>query len=76
VNDGYAERECHHCTEGRVRLGTPTGSRTEECPACGGTGRVLSYLYPKPKGRRGPWPPQDSVTEGRPNGGKGEEGCG
>lgn len=53
----YAERECGWCWGGAVHIGGPEEVRTAPCPDCGGTGRVLAYLYPKPKGRRGPWPP-------------------
>ncbi len=53
----YVERECGRCIKGRVHVGTPDRVETEECPDCHGTCKVLRYLYPKPKGRRGPWPP-------------------
>lgn len=60
----YAERECGRCLGGMVHVGSPTEVKTAPCPTCKGTGRVLSYLYPKPKGRRGPWPPEEAA-EGR-----------
>ena len=50
----YAERECYRCFGGVVHVGGPAEVRTIPCPDCRGTGRVLSYLYPRPKGRRGP----------------------
>ncbi len=61
----YAERECGRCLDGVVHVGSPTEVRTAPCPDCRGTGRVLSYLYPRPKGRRGPWPPEEAAAEGR-----------
>jgi hypothetical protein len=54
----YAERECGRCFGGVVHVGRPTEVRTAPCPDCHGTGKVLCFLYPKPKGRRGPWPPE------------------
>lgn len=39
--------------------------RTNPCINCHGTGKILAYLYPKPKGRRGPWPPEGAAAEGR-----------
>lgn len=57
----YVERECTYCEEGRVHLETVHEVRTHACPDCGGTGRIFSYLYPKPKGRRGPWPPEGAA---------------
>ena len=72
----YVERECQRCEEGRVHVGGPHEARTGPCPDCHGTGKVLSYLYPRPKGRRGPWPPEGSITEGRPDGRMREEGRG
>lgn len=63
----YAERECGRCFDGAVHIGLPTEVRTAPCPNCGGTGKVLSHLYPKPKGRRGPWPPKEAA-EGRSDG--------
>ena len=64
----YAERECIRCFGGIIHVGGPTEVRTAPCPDCEGTGRVLSYLYPRPKDRRGPWPPEETAAEGRPNG--------
>jgi len=61
----YVERACPRCLGGVVHLGSPTEVRTASCPDCEGTGRVLSYLYLKPKGRRGPWPPEETAAEGR-----------
>lgn len=61
----YVERECVRCLDGVVHVGGPMEVRTAPCPNCRGTGRVLSFLYPKPKGRRGPWPPKGDVAEGR-----------
>jgi hypothetical protein len=63
--NGYAERDCHHCTGGHVCIGTSTGAGTEECPTCRGTGTILCFLYPKPKGRRGSWPPEEATKERR-----------
>lgn len=60
----YVERECGRCIEGRVHVGAPDKVETEECPDCHGTCKILCYLYPKPKGRRGPWPPEE-IAEGR-----------
>lgn len=59
----YVERECGRCLGGLVHVGGPTRLKTAPCPECEGTGRVLAFLYPKPKGRRGPWPPK-SLAEG------------
>jgi hypothetical protein len=59
----YAEHECGRCLDGLVHVGRPEEARTEPCPDCGGTGKVLAYLYPKPRGRRGPWPPE-AAAEG------------
>jgi hypothetical protein len=70
----YVERKCGRCEEGRVHVGGPLEVKTGPCPDCGGTGKVLSYLYPKPKGRRGPWPPEGPVAEGRPGVTAREEG--
>lgn len=64
----YAERECGRCLGGVVHVGSPTEVRTAPCPDCHGTGKVLSYLYPKPKGRRGPWPPEETAAQGRRTG--------
>ena len=50
----YVERECPRCLGGVVHVGPPTEVRTAVCPDCNGTGRILSYLYPRPKDRRGP----------------------
>ncbi len=72
----YVERECQRCEEGCVHVGGPCEVETEPCPDCRGTGKVLSYLYPRPKGRCGPWPPEGSVTEGRLDGRMREEGRG
>jgi hypothetical protein len=60
----YVERECRRCFEGVIHVGGPKEVRTAPCPDCQGTGKVLAYLYPKPKGRRGPWPPQGAAAEG------------
>lgn len=61
----YVERECGRCFDGVVHVGGPMEVRTAPCPTCHGTCKVLSYLYPKPEGRRGPWPPQEAVAENR-----------
>ena len=63
----YVERECDRCFGGVVHVGSPTEMGTASCPNCRGTGKVLSYLYPKPKGRRGPWPPKEAA-KGRRSG--------
>lgn len=55
---GYVERECRRCLRGRVHVGPPTELETEPCPDCRGTGKVLVFVYPKPKGWRGEWPPR------------------
>jgi hypothetical protein len=60
----YAERECARCEEGHVHVGGSLEVRTVPCPDCRGTGRILCFLYPKPKGRRGPWPPESAAAEG------------
>ena len=65
----YVERQCLRCEEGRIHVGTPHEVKTDLCPDCKGSGRVLSYLYPKPKGRRGPWPPKEVAAEGKRAGG-------
>jgi hypothetical protein len=57
----YAERECGRCFGGVVYVGGPAEVRTAPCPDCRGTGRVLAYLYPRPKGRRGPWLPEETA---------------
>lgn len=54
----YEERKCVRCFEGRIHVGTPNEVRLSTCPACLGTGLVSTYLYPKPKGYRGIWPPR------------------
>lgn len=59
------ERECGRCFDGAVHVGGPMEVRTAPCPNCRGTGKVLSYLYPKPEGRRGPWPPEEAAEVGR-----------
>lgn len=61
----YVERECGRCFDGIVHIGGPTEVRTALCPNCQGTGKVPTYLYPKPKGRRGPWPPEKAAEGGR-----------
>jgi hypothetical protein len=61
------ERECGACFDGVVHVGGPNEVRIAPCTNCRGTGKVLSYLYPKPKGRRGPWPPEEAA-EGRRGG--------
>ena len=61
----YVERECGRCFDGAVHVGGPMEVRTAPCPNCKGTGKVLSYLYPKPEGRRGPWPPEEAAEGGR-----------
>ena len=45
----YEVRECWRCVAGRVyEAVSPTeGPRLGPCTACGGTGRVNVYLYPK-----------------------------
>lgn len=60
----YVEKDCTRCGEGRVHVGGSLEVRTAPCPDCRGTGRVLCFLYPKPKGRRGPWPPESAAAEG------------
>ncbi|QIN78353.1 hypothetical protein GBA65_07270 [Rubrobacter marinus] len=62
----YAERGCVRCFDGVVHVGGPAEVRTAPCPDCCGTGKVLSYLYPRPKGRRGPWPPEEPAQRRRP----------
>jgi len=57
----YVERECRRCLEGVVHIGRPTELKTAPCPDCGGAGMILAFLYPKPRGRRGPWPPQGAA---------------
>ena len=64
----YVERECLRCEEGRIHVGKSHEVKTDDCPDCRGTGKVLSYLYPKPKGRRGPWPPEEATVEGQRKG--------
>jgi hypothetical protein len=59
----YVERECGRCLEGERHAGGPTELRKEPCPSCGGTGRAKAFLYPKPKGFRGEWPPQMAVRK-------------
>src|SRR5215213_5619339 len=54
----YVVRECGRCIEGEIHAGSPTELRKEPCPSCGGTGRITAFLYPKPKGLRGEWPPR------------------
>ena len=61
----YAVRECRRCFDGVVHIGGPNEVKTAPCSDCRGTGRVLSYIYPKPKGRRGPWPPGKDAVESR-----------
>ncbi len=53
----YKERECVRCFEGWIHVGTPNEVRLSICPACHGTKLFSAYLYPKPKGYRGIWPP-------------------
>ena len=67
------ERDCGRCFDGVVYVGGPTMVRTAPCPNCRGTGKVLSYLYPKPKGRRGPWPTEGATAEGRRTGDAADE---
>ena len=67
--DQYVERECLRCDRGRIDVGTPHEVKTDDCPDCKGTGKVLSYLYPKPKARRGQWPPEEVAAEGKRAGG-------
>jgi len=57
----YVERECGRCLEGVVHVGGPAEVKTAPCPDCEGTGKTLAFLYPKPKGRRGPWPPEGAA---------------
>lgn len=59
----YIERECGRCFDGVVHVGGPREVRTAPCANCHGTGTVLAYLYPRPRGRRGPWPPEGGVNE-------------
>ncbi len=61
----YVERECAGCLDGMVHVGGPMEVRTVPCPTCRGTGKVLSYLYPRPKGRHGTWPPEEATAKGR-----------
>ena len=60
----YVERECGHCFEGEIHAGGPTELSKEPCLSCGGTGRAKAFLYPRPKGFRGQWPPETSAREG------------
>ena len=50
----YEARECWRCVAGQVyeAVGPTEGPRLAPCPACGGTGRVSVYLYPKPRRQR------------------------
>jgi hypothetical protein len=59
----YVMRECGRCLEGEIHAGGPTELRKEPCPSCGGTGRAQAFLYPRPKGFRGEWPPETSARE-------------
>jgi hypothetical protein len=59
----YVERECGRCFEGEIHTGGPTELSKEPCPSCSGTGRAKAFLYPKPKGFRGEWPPETSIRE-------------
>lgn len=61
----YVKRECARCLDGVIYVGGPMEVKTAPCPNCHGTGKVLSYLYPKPKSRRGPWPPIEAAERGR-----------
>jgi ribosomal protein S27AE len=61
----YVERECARCLDGVIHVGGPTEVKTTTCPHCGGTGEVRAFLYPKPKGRRGLWPPEEAAAEAR-----------
>ncbi|MDX5895169.1 hypothetical protein [Rubrobacter radiotolerans] len=54
----YEERECVRCFEGWIHVGTPNEVRLSTCPACDGTKLVSTYIYSKPKGYRGIWPPR------------------
>jgi hypothetical protein len=62
--DTYVERECGHCFEGEIHAGGPTELSKEPRLSCGGTGRAKAFLYPRPKGFRGEWPPETSAREG------------
>lgn len=62
--NSYVERECGRCLEGVIHVGGPTELQTAPCPSCGGTRKVLAFLYPKPRGRRGPWPPEGAAEGG------------
>jgi hypothetical protein len=59
----YVERECGSCFEGEIHAGDPTELRKEPCHSCGGTGKVRAFLYAKPKGFRGEWPPKRTKGE-------------
>jgi hypothetical protein len=61
----YVERECGRCLGGEIHAGSPTELRKEPCPSCGGTGRAKTFLYPKPKGFRGEWPPDMAAGKER-----------
>jgi hypothetical protein len=54
----YVERECGRCLGSEIHVGDPTELRKEPCHSCGGTGRARAFLYPRPKGFRGEWPPK------------------
>lgn len=58
----YVERECGRCLKGLVHVGGPTELDTAPCPDCEGTGTILAFLYPKPRSRRGPWPPEGAAA--------------
>lgn len=59
----YVQRECKLCLRGEIYTGSPTELRKVPCPSCGGTRRTKAFLYPKPKGFRGEWPPETAARE-------------
>jgi hypothetical protein len=63
----YVLRDCPFCEGGRALASSGPLDRPvhEECGRCDGEGKRRSYLYPKPKGWRGPWPPPMPDGRGR-----------
>jgi hypothetical protein len=59
----YVERKCGRCFEGESHGGDPTELKKEPCHSCGGTRKVRAFLYAKPKGFRGEWPPKRTKGE-------------
>jgi hypothetical protein len=45
----YEERECSRCFDGREY--DPERGAWVECRTCSGSGRVIVYVYPRPKRR-------------------------